>query len=268
MHWFGPSSRNLIFVLLGAIASSLWVTTAFASRTFAPPLSALQDKLGLTVIRSFPTESAALTGYVVKNDKGQTGLIYTVGPYLISGTLIDAHGHDASARFAQVEMVQSSLKNAATKLTKDDTVINEGARTAPAIYVFADPNCLFCHRLWEKTRTWVKDGKLRVHWAMVGILTSTSAGKAAAIMAATDKVATLTADETGFDKTNENGGIQPLASVPKTLAAALDRHEQMMAQLGFNGTPSVIYRDRQGQWHGVSGVPAMPEMAKALGIHP
>lgn len=267
MKGSAQSLRILFFAVLALVAVPGSAVSASNSPHFPPPLTGLQKKLGLTVVKSFPTNSPNVTGYVVTNDKGQTGMVFSVGPYLFSGTLFDANGQDVSARFAQQEMAQGNLAAAAKQLGKDKTVINEGVKTAPSIIAFVDPNCIYCHQLWEKTRAWIKDGKLRVHWVMVGILTSTSAGKAATILSAKNRVATLTANETGFDKTNENGGIQPLSSIPKQIKAALDRHEQMMAQLDLNGTPGVVYRDRQGQWHGVSGVPDMQQLAEALGIH-
>lgn len=261
---------------IGVAMATLLLTIAAASSAMAkgptsvqlpPAFSGLQQRLGVTVIKKFPTDTPAMTGYVVKNGNGSTGLIFSVGPYLISGTLIDAHGNDATARFAQRELPQPNYQDAARELAKDPTLITEGSRDAPAVYVFADPNCIFCHKFWKMTRAWVNAGKLQIHWVMVGFLKASSAGKAAAMMAKrTDSGDIVGMDESGFDIGNEEGAIKPLKTIPQALKQALHRHSRMMSKLGFNGTPSLIYQDHRGHWQGAQGVPTMATLGTALGI--
>lgn len=250
--------------------ATTWPVLAQASSSskLPPALIRLKHRLGLTVIKSFPTETPAMTGYVVKRSDGKAGLLFSIGPYLISGTLIDANGNDATARFAQQELPQPDYQGTAQQLAKDPTLITEGKSDAPAIFVFADPNCIFCHEFWKKTRAWVNAGKLRIHWVMVGFLKASSAGKAAAMMAKSKGNSdVVNEDEKGFDTGSEEGAIKPLSPIPQPLKQALHQHGQMMSKLGFSGTPSLIYQDQKGQWHGSQGLPDMAKLGNALGIH-
>jgi thiol:disulfide interchange protein DsbG len=44
-------------------------------------------------------------------------------------------------------------------------------------YVFFDPDCPYCHKLYMETRSRVKAGNLQLRWIPAGILTATSPGK-------------------------------------------------------------------------------------------
>ena len=253
--WFGMTLAALLAV----------VGSAFAQKP--PIMDQLKGKLGLSVVKSFPTGQPGLTGYVIKDGKGRTGLVYGMGDYLFSGTLIDREGQNASRRFAQGEMPKPDYGNAAKKLSKDPFLVNEGPDGAPEVYVFADPNCIYCHKFWEMTRDWVKAGKIRMHWVMVGFLKSSSAGRAAAMMAAKNGAEAIDQDEASFDVGQEEGAIKPLDPIPEKLQKVLDRHGRLMAVLGFHGTPSLIYRNQEGNWVATTGVPQKQQWASALGIH-
>lgn len=253
--WFGMA---LVALLAG-------VGSAFAQKP--PIMEQLKDKLGLSVVKSFPTDQPGLTGYVVKDGKGRTGLVYGMGSYLFSGTLIDREGQNASRRFAQEEMPKPDYGKAANKLSQDPYLVDEGREGAPEVYVFADPNCIYCHKFWEMTRDWVKAGKIRMHWVMVGFLKSSSPGRAAAMMAAKNGAQAIDQDEAAFDVGQEEGAIKPLDPIPEKLQKVLDRHGRLMAALGFHGTPSLIYRNQDGKWVASTGVPQKKQWASDLGIH-
>lgn len=50
------------------------------------------------------------------------------------------------------------------------TVIEEGRRDAPLVYVFFDPYCPYCHQQWQLLRSAVGGGKLRVRWVPIAVL--------------------------------------------------------------------------------------------------
>ena len=69
-----------------------------------------------------------------------------------------------------------------------------GRESAPrTVYVFTEPKGPYCNKLWADARPWVDAGKLQLRHVMVGILTPTSAGKAAALLDAKDPAAALDA---------------------------------------------------------------------------
>jgi hypothetical protein len=67
--------------------------------------------------------------------------------------------------------------------TKGATWIAEG-NGPRLVYIFFDPNCPFCHKLYQEARPWVGRDGLQLRWIPVGILMPSSAGKAAAILEA------------------------------------------------------------------------------------
>ena len=68
--------------------------------------------------------------------------------------------------------------------------IADGRESAPRT-VFTDPNCPYCNKLWADARPCVDAGKRQLRHVMVGILTPTSAGKAAALLGAKDPAAAM-----------------------------------------------------------------------------
>lgn len=260
---------KLIFAALaGLLISSAIHAKELDKKPVAAAIKTLEDRGVITVIKSFPTQEPGLTGYVVKSQDGRTALLFGMGDYAFSGTLIDSKGQNATKLFADAELPKPDWRAAAMKLKKDPYLVSEGNKDAPEVFVFADPNCIFCHKFWRQTRAWVKDGKLKLQWVMVGFLKPSSPGRAAAIMASKDGAKALEQDEKTFNTDQEEGAIKPLKHIPAALKTALDQHAKMMSELGFGGTPSLIFRDKQGHWHGLSGLPQGDTLPKALGFKP
>ena len=88
------------------------------------------------------------------------------------------------------------------------------------------------------------------------------------MMAAKDGADAIARDEVRFDTAQEEGAIKPLDPIPDDLKKALSRHSKMMAELGFSGTPSFVFRDQAGKWQGKMGMPKKDDLPKALGFMP
>lgn len=231
-----------------------------------PGIAALQDRLGFTVIKSFETPAQGVTGYVIEGGDGKTGIVYGMGEYVLSGSLLDAEGNDLTRQYAASQLPKPDYATVARALEQDPHLVSEGAEDAPEIYVFADPNCIFCHKFWQQTRDWVADGKVRLHWVMVGFLKPSSAGYSAAIMNADDRAGALGIVKESLGQSGKSSDIAQLDPIPADLKAALQKHSQWMAELDFSGTPGLLFQDSSGQWRGQTGVPPQDALAKALGI--
>jgi len=144
----------------------------------------------------------------------------------------------------------------------------DGTDKAPrTVYVFTDPNCPYCNKFWADARPWVDAGKVQLRHVIVGILTPTSPGKAAALLTSENPAATLAAYERGqvaaTAKALASGrprplgdeGIQPLATIPTAIQAQLDANEQIMAALALRATPAVVWRDARSALQMRTGVP-------------
>ncbi|HSN17424.1 MAG TPA: thiol:disulfide interchange protein DsbG [Gammaproteobacteria bacterium] len=241
---------RLILFILAVLLSSL----AMAADPAIPPVLKNLQNRGIVVDHSFPGPDG-LTGWIVRVS-GRPMVVFTTpsGDYAMNGELVDKSGNNLTRQYQQRYFPHTAPADVVALLEKDGSLVDEGQAKAPLIYVYADANCVFCNRFWTELRPYVRSGKVHVRWAMLAFLKQTSAGRAAAILAAKDKVAALTEDETKFDKAKEEGGIPPLEPVPYDLRAALLLHSSQMDDLGGHGTPLILYHQPDG-WHQTEGLP-------------
>ncbi len=160
------------------------------------------------------------------------------------------------------ELVAKPMGEAMWARLDASTWVQDGKTDAPRIvYTFSDPNCPYCHRFWDAARPWVDSGKVQLRHVIVGVIKADSSTKAAAILGASDRTAALLQNERQFG----NGGIKPAPGVPSDIARQLDANQSLMAELGFRGTPGIVYRDAQGNVGRMNGMPRPEALATVLG---
>ena len=93
-------------------------------------LEVLAQKKGWKVISTFKTDAPALTGYVLKNSKGNTAIIYSVGDIIVVGTLLDANGDNLSEKYDAQYLPKPDYEKVAKALEDDKTLIVEGREGA------------------------------------------------------------------------------------------------------------------------------------------
>ena len=140
-----------------------------------------------------------------------------------------------------------------------------GNNVKSTIYVFMDPNCIFCHYAWKAFQPYEAAG-LQVHWIPLGFLKPDSAGKAAALLQAQDGPALMHELETKFSEKDESGGIKPLANVPSATQTKLNGNIKVFQDLGFDGTPTITYMTSGGRWADVSGLPPLSSLPGMLNL--
>ncbi|MGD8926214.1 MAG: thioredoxin fold domain-containing protein, partial [Thioalkalispiraceae bacterium] len=124
-----------------------------------------------------------------------------------------------------------------------------------------DPNCPYCHRLFVNTRSLVKQGKLELRWIPVGILMTTSKGKAVAILQADDPLAAFYKNEEYYDK---GGAIEEDLASPE-IEKKLNANESLLARTHFGAVPVMLFRDRDGIARLVTGSPPKARLMNLLG---
>ena len=85
-------------------------------------------------------------------------------------------------------------------------------------------------------------------------------------MNAKDRAKANSQNHEKFNKGTEEGAIAELNPVPKGLLDAMKKHELLMNDLQFQGTPGLIYKDAEAHWKGVAGMPSLAQLAKVMGI--
>ncbi|WP_145960570.1 thioredoxin fold domain-containing protein [Acidiferrobacter sp. SPIII_3] len=131
------------------------------------------------------------------------------------------------------------------------TTIREG-RHHVRLYVFFDPNCPYCHDLYEALQPIIRSQGLGVRFVPVGILALSSYGKAAALLEASRPQAAMARMEAGFH--GGRGAIRPRrATAP--VARALLYNVRLFEAAGAQGVPFLVYKTRAGHVHTVTGDP-------------
>ncbi|WGS48747.1 thioredoxin fold domain-containing protein [Paraburkholderia sp. D15] len=140
-----------------------------------------------------------------------------------------------------------------------------GKNVKSTIYVFMDPNCIFCHYAWKALQPYEAAG-LQVHWIPMGFLKPDSPGKAAALLEAQNAPALMRELETKFSEKDESGGIKPLDKVSFATQTKLNGNAKMFKDFGFDGTPTIIYQTSGGRWADVSGLPHLSALPALLNL--
>lgn len=231
-----------------------------AAIDYPAPIHALEAQ-GLEVLGTFKAPSG-LTGYAGIAGSNPVSVYVTAdGSHALIGTLIDAEGKDAGAQAMRNLVVKPMSERTWDQLEKS-TWVQDGKADAPrVIYTFTDANCPYCHTFWDAARPWVDAGKVQLRHVMVGVIRQDSANKAAAILKAATPENALTENE----RKQSAGGITPMATVPVDVRKQLDANERLMLELGFQGTPGILFQDEQGNVQRRSGMPQGNDLKVVLG---
>ncbi len=273
--------NKLAKVLLGlTIAASS--TALFAATSTDTPASKLVNKIIGTqghVVQSFPAVDG-MTGFVVQSNQGgnSSGILYAdaKGQYLFAGSIINAQGQDLTQQYTN-EYINSKIAGPAYAQAMNLNYFTSGSDTAPhKAVVIMDPNCIFCHTLYQKIEPLIESGQLQVRWLPVAFRDPSSPGKAAAMLnagsdAASDKL--LAQNEANFDEQTESGSLTPLQPDSKNMAVTaafskVAQNTQFFSQSGFNGTPTILYKEKDGKVMMVPGLPqgkAFDAMMNSMG---
>jgi len=239
---------------------------AASSTPAAVPVLRYLKKQGLTVDTRF-TAPGGLSGYVGTVPNGRRVVFYVPrdGSVALFGALIDAHGNNLSKAYME-RYVQAPANNKLyAQLAKRHWIAEGNANPRRIVYAFVDPNCPYCQRFWKAAQGAYAHG-VQVRYLLVDILGGSSAGKAAAILAAPEPREALDRNERGFGQ--HSGAIAPLKRIPKTLKHELTGNTALMQKFGFDGTPGLVWKGADGVVHTVNGLPPADRLARVFGTAP
>ncbi len=121
------------------------------------------------------------------------------------------------------------------------------------VYEFFDPNCTYCRVAFVKEQPFINKGLLTVHYVPLGFLTSTSAGKSAAILQAKNPASALRQDFMAMHP-NGSGDITPLLNPKSSTIAAIHQNTALLERTGISIVPDLVFRDREGSVVIVRGI--------------
>ena len=254
--------NKLRSTLLLPLITMLLIPLNAASAATAPAISTtfLQKALHMSgPIRILKTEPgpAGLTAALISVG-GNKGIVWVIGndSAVVLGDVRDAKGENLTKQMAiRMGLMPKPIKPAA--VAKAVTGLNTfviGSK-GPEVTAFFDPNCIYCHELYDQAQPLLKSGKLRLRIVMVGFLKPTSFAKSVAILMQSDHAQALATDETKFDEKHEEGGIEPAKTIPAAIKKDIVANTRLLAQSGQEATPTLLYQDGAGQWQIVHGMP-------------
>ena len=215
-----------------------------------PDALATIEKAGaIKVIKEFPAENN-MTGYIIRQtNSGQYAAVVASNNYVYIGAMLNSQGENLLPEYLAKYAPATDYTPIVDQIEKAGGIITWGKAGAPVAYVFADMNCVFCHKAIEDAKPYVAAGRLQLRIVPVAFLKPTSEGRAAAILQSKDPVNAMLENENGFVESKEEGGI-PVVEATDATKKALAAHADSMRQAGFNGTPAFIYKLKDGKWYG------------------
>ncbi len=210
----------------------------------------------LTVLTQF-NAIGDLEGYVVQSTQNNSqNIIYMDKQqhYIISGTVLAADGTNISAQNYQTYIAPQSASLAFNYLS-NISYIQQGSANAPhQAYIIFDPNCIYCHRLFDSLQPFIQKGSLAVRWIPVAFLKSSSSGRAYAILSSKNPLAMLIQNETNFNENTEDGGAPPLNSPSSAVAQQLKNNMAFLTETQISATPAILYKSKEGIANLISGM--------------
>ncbi len=161
---------------------------------------------------------------------------------------------------------QTATARAQMRALRQSHWIAEGsAHPRHVIYVFMDANCPYCHALWLALKPYYRSG-LQVREVLVGVISASSPGKAAAIFDAADPAAALRMNEARWGHgVNPGGGIAPISHPSAKDMRELAHNEALMQAFGFEGTPGLVLANARGKVYTIGGLPPKGDLGVIVG---
>ncbi len=145
----------------------------------------------------------------------------------------------------------------------DEATWVEEGQGPRVVYVFFDPNCPYCHQVYVDTRDYVKRGEVRLRWVPVGVLTTTSFGKAAAILDAKDPLQAFHQNEDHY-QSGDGGAVDEALEASEKADKALAANARLLRFSGFDAVPSLLFRAKGGEAVLVQGAPPAAKLKRIL----
>ena len=136
---------------------------------------------------------------------------------------------------------------------------------ANPVYVFFDPQCPHCARLWEASVPLQK--KARFVWIPVGLLNASSAPQGAALLSAADPATSMTEHEKSM--LAQQGGISAASGIKPEAEQAVKMNTALFNNLQLEGVPYLVARNaRTGMTVTRGGEMNTAALAELVGVDP
>ena len=229
-----------------------------------PQALTLALKSGLKLETRFKA-AGGMTGWVVSEGPGKSQILFSPpdGTVLIAGVMVDAAGKNLTNEYTALYAPKLDYDKAWARLEKS-AFVSEGPaddKAKSVIYVFSDANCSFCHLAWLALAPYAKAG-LQVRWIPVAFLGADSYNKAAYQLTAKDPSEAMAKSQAAFGTRAPDVAV----AVSPEMRITLNKNNALMHELGFQGTPALLYKNAQGKVVAVNGMFRMSQLPEITGL--
>lgn len=198
------------------------------------------------VVSKFQAEKGYI-GYVVKTPQDKAIVYHDPEKNIsFSGMMIGENGKNLTRLHHETKIEKTDYSHVLERVVDDNTILTEGNDDAEKeLWIFFDPNCPYCNKLWKSSREFIESGYLKVNWMPVAFLRDTSAGKVAHFWQAEDPIKTFREAELKFSE----GGAEPVkqSDIKISTKRMLDTNLEYMRDFDSNGTPTIVYETKNGR---------------------
>lgn len=267
-----------LFSLAAPAALALMIAAPAIAQDLPPALRALQAD-GLEILGPLKAP-AGIQAWAARAGSHPVALYAAPdGQHVIAGTLLDKDGNDLTREPLQAATAPSISSDIWKQLETATWLADGKPDAARIVYVFTDPNCPYCAKFWTDARPWVDAGRVQLRHVIVGMLTPTSPGKAAALLSAPDPAKALYDYEArqgagvaaqmaaGRVRPVNDEALKPLDPIPADIQGKLLANMAVMQAWSLRATPAFVWRDDKGQIRQRTGMPPS-EIESVLGARP
>ena len=125
------------------------------------------------------------------------------------------------------------------------------------VYIFFDPDCPYCHKLYESLRPLIGEMALQLRWIPVGMLAASSPGKAAAILQADNPLDAFHKNEDNFNFSDNRAGgaVAPAVSMTDKTRLDLAANLSVLEEQNLFAVPVAVFQASDGQGFMFQGAP-------------
>lgn len=257
--------------LLATVLASLLLSACVQAQTPDGTSASTPASAASTVSKALASSGITISGELdapkgyfgfIGNYQGRQLPVYLLpdGKHIAIGTLVDTHGRDLTSAAMRTASETRLSETNWQMLSKADWIVEGNPQAKRIVYVFADTRCPYCHHFWKNYQPFLASGKVQVRNIVVAVISPDSLPEAALLLDAKDPAA-------AWSKLEGNFGHNPKPDPKAGSASArlkIVSHNALMQQLGFFGTPAIIYKDADGKIHSLSGMPRESEVMKAI----